>query len=253
MSTVPCHTACGIMRAMNLLLLHPDDQLDDALWQISGRRAEHLRRVRALVPGQRVPAGILNGPIGTAELLSDDGHTQHLRFQGDQVAPPSLPLTLILALPRPKMLKRILIDATSLGIKKIILLNSFKVEKSFWQTPELKQSLLFEKMILGLEQACDTVLPTLALEQRFRPFVEDRLPALSQHSLRLLAHPGEHPSLPAGLAQQVTLAVGPEGGWTPYEVDMLRKAGFACHSFGQRILRVETAVPAIVGRLMKLP
>src|SRR5690554_7099628 len=57
--------------------------------------------------------------------------------------------TLILALPRPKMLKRILIDATSLGVKRIILLNSWKVEKSYWQTPELHAKLLQEKLLLG--------------------------------------------------------------------------------------------------------
>lgn len=238
---------------MNLLLLHPEDQVDHQHWQISGRRAEHLRRVRGVMPGQQVLAGAVGGQIGTAELLADDGTTQHFHFRGDRPPPAPLPLTLILALPRPKMLKRILIDATSLGIKKIVLLNSFKVEKSFWQTPELKQALLSEKMILGLEQACDTVLPSLTLERRFRPFVEDRLPALSRHSLRLLAHPGDYPALPsAGLTQQVTLAIGPEGGWTDFEVELLREAGFECHSFGQRILRVETAVPAIIGRLMAL-
>src|SRR5690606_4406762 len=114
---------------MNLLLLHPEDRLDDARWQVAGRRAEHLRRVRGLLPGEQVPAGECGGLLGQATLLDDDGESMRFHFRGTLPAPAPLPLTLLLALPRPKMLKRILIDATSLGIKRIVLLNSFKVEK----------------------------------------------------------------------------------------------------------------------------
>src|SRR5690606_9205681 len=238
---------------MNLLLLHPEDRLDDTRWQISGRRAEHLRRVRALLPGEQVPAGECGGLLGPATLLEDDGDSMQFDFRGTHPAPAPLPLTLVLALPRPKMLKRILIDATSLGIKRIVLLNSHKVEKSFWKTPELKQSLLHEKMLLGLEQAGDTLMPELLLRQRFRPVVEDELRALSEQSQRLLAHPGDYSPLPSGLSVPVTLAVGPEGGWTGYEVAMLQQCGFTCHSLGQRILRVETAVPALTAHIMQLP
>jgi RsmE family RNA methyltransferase len=151
------------------------------------------------------------------------------------------------------MLKRVLIDATSLGVKRIILLNSWKVEKSYWQTPELHAGLLQEKLLLGLEQAGDTLLPALELKPRFKPFVEDELPAVVGDSLALLAHPGDYPDMPVALSEPVTLAIGPEGGWTEYESDQLRDKGFACHRFGQRILRVETALPALIGRLMQLP
>lgn len=238
---------------MNLLLLHPEDRLDDAHWRVAGRRAEHLRRVRGLLPGEQVPAGECGGLLGQATLLEDDGDSMRFHFCGAVPPPAALPLTLILGLPRPKMLKRILIDATSLGIKRIVLLNSYKVEKSFWNTPELKQTLLREKMLLGLEQAGDTQMPELLLRQRFRPFVEDELPTLSDQTQRLLAHPGDYPPLPSGLNTPVTLAIGPEGGWTEYEIAMLKQAGFSCHSLGQRILRVETAVPALTARVMKLP
>lgn len=238
---------------MNLLLLHPDDQLDSDLWHISGRRALHVRKILGLTSGSTLRAGLLNGPLGDARLLDDDGTTITLSFSAGRQPPSALPLTLILALPRPKMLKRILIDATSLGIKRIILLNSWKVEKSYWQTPELHADLLREKLLLGLEQAGDTVLPSLELKPRFKPFVEDELADVLAGSLALLAHPGDHPEMPAALDQPVTLAIGPEGGWTEYEAGLLRDKGFQCHQFGQRILRVETAVPALVGRLMQLP
>src|SRR5690606_20738525 len=100
------------------------DRLDATHWQVAGRRAEHLRRVRGLLPGEQVPAGECGGLLGQATLLGDDGHCMRFHFHGTLPPPAPLPLTLILALPRPKMLKRILIDATSLGIKRIVLLNS---------------------------------------------------------------------------------------------------------------------------------
>jgi 16S rRNA (uracil1498-N3)-methyltransferase len=243
----------GIIGAMNLLLLHPEDRTDQGLWHLDDRRARHIRTVLGLTPGATLRAGIANGPLGTATLMEDSGTGMTLSFIATGEAPPPLPLTLILALPRPKMLKRILIDAASLGIKRIVLLNSWKVEKSYWQTPELHADLLREKLLLGLEQAGDTRLPALLLRPRFKPFVEDELPALSAGSRALLAHPGDHPDMPLAVSEPCTLAIGPEGGWTDYETTMLIRSGFQCHRFGQRILRVETALPALIGRLMSLP
>ena len=104
-------------------------------------------------------------------------------------------------------------------------------------------------MLLGLEQARDTVLPEVMIEKRFKPFVEDRLPALAQGSRGLIGHPGDYPPCPRDLAEQVTLAIGPEGGWIPYEIELLRKAGLQPVQLGERILRVENAVPALLARL----
>ena len=136
-----------------------------------------------------------------------------------------------------------------MGVARLVLVNSFRVEKSFWQTPWLEPANIREQLLLGLEQACDTVLPEVILEKRFKPFVEDRLPGLSADSLKLVAHPGGFPECPRALSEPTTLAIGPEGGWIPYEVEMLRTAGFQPVQLGPRILRVETAVPALIARL----
>lgn len=238
---------------MNLLLLHPDQHRCHDRWLLTERQANHLASVLKLQAGDTVRAGLLQGSLGMARVEAIKNNKVEVSFKANSAPPPALPLSLLLALPRPKMLKRLLLDATSLGIKRIVLLNSWKVDKSYWQTPHLKRALLEEKMHLGLEQAGDTVMPELVLEPRFKPFVEDRLDQWAGTGRRLLAHPGDHPALPQDLNEPVTLAVGPEGGWTDYEVAMLGEQGFACHRFGQRILRVETAVPALVGRLVRLP
>lgn len=71
---------------------------------------------------------------------------------------------------------------------KVILLNSYRVE-SFWQTPFLEPEAIREQLILGLEQARDSVLPEVIIEKRFKPFVEDRLPHMAAGTLGLVGHP----------------------------------------------------------------
>jgi len=147
------------------------------------------------------------------------------------------------------MLKRVLQTVSAMGVARLVLLNSYRVEKSFWQTPFLEPAAIREQLILGLEQARDTVLPDVTLEKRFKPFVEDRLPSLADGTLGLTGHPGEYPACPRAVDGPVTLAIGPEGGWIPYEVELLRLAGLQPVQLGERILRVETAVPALLARL----
>jgi RsmE family RNA methyltransferase len=167
----------------------------------------------------------------------------------DQPPPPKLPLTLLVALPRPKVLNRVIASATSLGAARIVLLNAWKVEKSYWMSPRMAAENLLHQRLLGLEQAVDTVLPDLHLARLFRPFVEDELPALAAGSRRLFAHPGAALECPRDLAGPVTLALGPEGGWVDAEVESFRRAGFEAVSLGPRILRTETAVAALIGRI----
>ena len=158
-------------------------------------------------------------------------------------------VALILALPRPKMLRRVFQTVATMGVPRVILVNSYRVENSFWQTPFLEPAAIHEQLILGLEQARDSVLPEIVIEKRFKPFVEDRLPAVVEGTLGLVGHPGDFPACPRAVEQPVTLAIGPEGGWIPYEVDLLQASGLNPVQLGARILRVETAVTALLARL----
>lgn len=234
---------------MNLILLHPEDFGDDGLVSLSGRRLRHVREVHKAEPGRQLRVGVLNGRMGMAELLASDPDRLLLRVTLDETPPPRLPLTLLLALPRPKMLKRILQTAATLGVQRLVLMNSYRVEKSFWDSPFLQPEAIREELELGLEQGRDTVPPEVMLEKRFKPFVEDRLPAMAADSLRLVAHPVTQQACPVAVNAPVTLAIGPEGGFIPYEVALLQAQGFAPVHLGPRILRVETAVTALASRL----
>lgn len=234
---------------MNLLLLEDGDFIAADRVLLQGRRLKHLQEVHRAEVGDTLRVGRIDGLMGQGQLLRLDAEAAELQISLEQTAPAKLPLTLLLALPRPKMLKRVLQTVASMGVPKLILLNSYRVEKSFWQTPFLQPEAIREQLILGLEQARDTVLPEVLIEKRFKPFVEDQLSELAHGSLGLVGHPGDYPACPRALSQQVTLAIGPEGGWIPYEVEKLQAAGLQPVQLGPRILRVETAVTALLARL----
>lgn len=234
---------------MNLLLFE-DQELDaQGRLRVTGARLQHLREVHGKEAGQRVRVGLVNGAIGEADILAIDAGQALLLPALTSAPPPKLPLILVLALPRPKMLRRILRTVAEMGVPELHLLHSYRVEKSYWQTPALAAAAVRGYLLEGLGQARDTVLPQVHLQRRFKPFVEDQLPALADGRRALLAHPGPHPPCPRGADGPVLAVIGPEGGFIPYEVEKLAGAGCATVSLGPRILRVETAVTALLGRL----
>nr|WP_301300041.1 16S rRNA (uracil(1498)-N(3))-methyltransferase [Pseudomonas chlororaphis] len=232
-----------------MLLLEEADFIAADRVILRDRRLTHMQEVHRAAVGDSLRVGCIGGLMGSAELLRLEPGEAELRVSLDQPPPTKLPLTLVLALPRPKMLRRVLQTVAAMGVPRLVLVNSYRVEKSFWQTPFLEPEAIREQLILGLEQARDSVLPEVVIEKRFKPFVEDRLPALVEGTLGLVGHPGQYPACPRGLDEPVTLAIGPEGGWIPYEIDLLGKSGLQPVQLGERILRVETAVTALLARL----
>ena len=256
---------------MNLIILFQNDFIQKNYARINDRRSDHILNIHRANIGDQLSVGILNGMIGTAILRKINGAEIELELElglgleletdvdvtskvnttspYTKQSPAPLPLTLIIALPRPKMIKRILQTCATMGVKDIIFLNSYRVEKSYWQTPLLQEDKIQEQLLLGLEQGKDTLLPKVTLEKRFKPFVEDRLPALCKTSIGLIAHPHSKLPCPTHVTQHTTLVIGPEGGFIPYEVDKIQAAGCQGITLGQRILRVETAIPVLLGKL----
>ena len=224
---------------MNLILLFEEDFVAPGVVRLTGRRREHMLAVHRAQVGDELVVGLAGGRVGRGVVLSD---AIEMRVTLIEDPPPPLDVTLVVALPRPKVLHRLIASATSMGVKRIYLINAWRVEKSYWKSPRL--ATLREPAILGLEQARDTVLPVIEQRRLFRPFVEDELPEIAKGTTKLVAHPG---GAPAALATPLTLAIGPEGGWIGKEIESLQAIGFETFSMGPRILRVETAVAAILG------
>ncbi len=234
---------------MNLLLFAEQDRVASDRICIRDHRLEHLHTVLNAQEGDSLRVGELNGLIGHGRLLSLSASEALLEVSLTEPPPAKLPLILVLALPRPKMLRRIVRTIAELGVAELHLINSYRVEKSYWQTPALASEVVTDYFVEGLAQARDTVLPTLHVHRRFKPFVEDTLPGLLENRRGLIAHPGDHPSCPRGLSSATTLVIGPEGGFIPYEVEKAQGAGCESVSLGPRILRVENAVSALIARL----
>ncbi len=238
---------------MNILLFDQSELQDNQLI-LNDRRAEHIRKILRAGCGDQLKAGQINGPIGRATIQEIDKKRIILQVELNGPLRPRPVTSLILALPRPIMLKRILSQATTLGVSNIYLINSRRVEKSFFHASLLEENNMLPHLLHGLEQAGDTWLPEVSIHQRFKPFIEDLLPEISENSpARLVAHPEATSFLPElikiPLQQKVLLAIGPEGGWIDYEIDKFKEQGFQPFTLGPRILRVDTAVISLLAQL----
>ena len=233
---------------MNIVLLDPR-QTDSEIWTISAKRQlEHLKLHINVQVGDTLKVGIREGQRYLTEVVEVTEQVVKLKPIQIEPVPAKLPVTLIMAMPRPKVLRRLIMDSVTLGVEKIILLHSYRVDKSYWQTPFLQQ--LDQYVTLGLEQAGDTIAPKIEIYKRFKPFVEDVLPSLiTMNCPAYVAHPYADLKMPFAIDHPCTIVIGPEGGFIPYEVDLLIKNGCQAVSLGNRIIRTETVIPYVLGRL----
>lgn len=237
------------------LLLFAEKELDDTVLRLTDFRAEHIRTVLRLQPGHSLRLGMINGRLGQGTILSLDSIAVRISVQLDREPPPPPKIELILALPRPIMIQRILKQAATIGVARICLIRSAKVEKSFFHSPVLHPEKITERLLEGLAQAAaDTRLPQVSIHPQFKAFVQDIVPQFE--GCGLLAHPGVSASLPKVFPEQpdqrILLAVGPEGGWNDFELGCFLEQGFVAFSLGSRILHVDTAVAVLLGQVQLL-
>lgn len=237
---------------MNIIILLEDDFIDSNRVRLRDRRLDHINSVHKAGVGDNLKVGILNGKMGSGRVISIDRRSVELEVILDKDPPKPLDINIVMAMPRPKVFRRLLQDMTTMGIKNINIIKTWKVEKSFWNSPVLDENKMKDTMILGLEQGKDTVLPSVHIYKRFKPFVEDRLTDIIEDTDCLIGHPDSNGNCLRGYERGVTLAIGPEGGFTPYEVDMFKSKGFKTFTLGDRILRVETVIPYVIGKLSNI-
>jgi len=228
----------------------------------------HIKEILKSKVGDSLTIGEIGGYIGKATIAEINNNEVQLRdVILDKQPPAKLDLTVILALPRPKVLRRLIMDMTSLGVNKLIIVNSYRSQKSYWQSPLLNR--IDEFVFEGLQQAIDTVPMVVELQKRFKPFVEDDFPALlldkkgdGEQGNAVIAHPYASQSWKNYLdvakcktndtaTMPKVLCIGAEGGWIDYEVDLLCHHGCTAVSLGERILRTETVVNVLLGHWLE--
>ena len=237
---------------MNLLLVDPAELAADATCTVRDRRAVHLRTVLGAGVGAHVRAGVIGGGVGRAEVLADDGVAITLGLAITEPVPAPLPIELVLAIPRPKVLTRVIEAAAAFGVLRIELTNAWRVDKSYLHSPRLAPDALALAARLGAEQGATTHLPPITIHRRLMELCDARWPG--PPAVKLIAHPGAPPieAAVAGRPAPLVLAIGPEGGWIEREVETFVARGFQPVSLGTPILRVETAVAAALGQLLVL-
>lgn len=220
------------------------------------RRGAHIRKVLHSKPGDSLRVGIIDGQIGNATIVSIDDDKIILTADFNQEAPEPW-LDILLAMPRPKVLHRLWAELAAIGFGRIILVNAAKVEKFYFDNHWLNEGAWRPLLVEGLEQSGTTKLPEVLVRRAFKPFIQDEIPVLYPDSLKLVAHPrlengGEYITItqsPASVKTRPVIAIGPEGGWTDFELNLLFEAGFKPLSLGDRALRTDTACIAIAGAL----
>jgi RsmE family RNA methyltransferase len=238
---------------MNLILLEPDEIQADGTVTLLGIRARHVREVLKAQSGEEIRVGVVDGPLGKATVI-EAGKEIRLRCAFSNEIPPRPRVDLLLAMPRPKVMNRLWPVLAALGVGRILISNAWKTERNYFDTHVLEPEHIRACLLEGLQQARDTRLPQVSVHRQFKKLIEDELDGFGPYAARFVAHPGEGSSLFAKLAEmpssgRVMLAVGPEGGWTPFELDRMAARGFSPVSWGPRTLRTDTACIALLGAL----
>ena len=219
----------------------------------SDPRAAHVLDVLRRQEGDTFDAGLVDGPRGKATVVTIGAEALTLSFAWGALPPPLDPITLIVGLPRPQTARKILQEATALGVAAMHFVATEKSEASYahstlWSSGEWRRHL-----IAGAEQAFDTRLPHVTWSRSLPEVVA----ALSPTATRLALDHYEATSplsechliddtrtavMPAG----AVLAFGPERGWSARDRALLRANGFPLVHLGPRVLRTATAVVAAV-------
>ncbi len=236
---------------MNLLLLTPEDHLEGHRYVVRDFRAQHMKDILHVEVGSKLRAGVLNGATGTAHVDSISGEQIEVTITLDSVLPVRPNIDLLLALPRPRSLKKLLPQVTAMGVGNIILTETQRVEKSFFGATFLKPEAHRDMLYEGLMQSKLTFLPTVTVERKLWKVLE-QVPERFENHIKLVGHPDASTALakltlPA--KQPVLLAIGPEGGFLDREVDRLVQAGFQSVTMGDKTLRVETACVALLAQV----
>ncbi len=242
---------------MNLIILTKADLSGKDTYGLEDDRAEHIRAVLRSQPGDIVEVGLLNGPQGTAIVEKVTDREVVLRCEKLTQAPaPSPTVDLICALPRPQTLKKVLLTSATMAVRRIYLIRANRVEKSYFHSPLLQPENYTPFLIEGLSQGKHTRLPEVIIFDRFKPFVLNTVPEIlrEKEACLCLADPDATTTLADILGGEVNrlslcVALGPEGGWVPFEIELMESLGFKRFTLGRWVLRVETAVAGVLSQL----
>lgn len=243
---------------MNVLVLLPDEITTPSQAVVANERLQWVHESYSLTEGLRIPAVVYGGMTGTATVVHVLPDRVEFEIAMHSPPPKRLPLELVVAVPRPQTVKKVLHAATVFGVQRIHFIRTALVVKSYLDSRALSAECIFTETVAALAQCGDSVAPAVEVHRLFAPFIQDYLPALMQDGesaggMGIFADTGlaEHRASVDVLKgkRRIVLAVGPEKGWTDHERMQFRELGFIPWSLGERVVRVDTAVVAFLGQM----
>lgn len=233
---------------MNLLLLHPDEALDEHRFRLEGPRATRLRGAQV---GQAIHVGVMDGPLGRAVVTALQ---PALELEVElEPAPPARPRTrVLLAVHRPKSLRRLVPQLAAMGLDELVLFRSWRVDRAYLESERITPEALEPLCLEGMEQGGLTHRPRIRRHDRFMDLVEAEGAGSREGEFRMVAHPRAPGLEPTGAWSGAAVVIGPEGGLLDEEVEALGGVGFVPRSMAFGMVRVETAVVAALAQLRLL-
>jgi RsmE family RNA methyltransferase len=168
-----------------------------------------------------------------------------------------VPVDLIVGVPRPQTVKKVIQAAVMLGVRSLHFVRSELGERSYLQSRSLSEEGILEESAKALEQIWDSGLPNIEVHRAFSYFMKNKLPLLTKEggAACLLADPSGRELTVSDKPRTCTgqiVAIGPERGWSKGEVELFKDSGFGVVGLGQRVVRVEVAVVFLLGQLQLL-
>jgi len=271
---VTCHES-RVTLLMHRFYLTPGSTRGDSL-RLDGREAHHALRVLRLKRGELITVldGVGNEFLSAVEDSSRDAVTLSVSLK-HFTPPPPCSITLLQAVPKGKIIESIIQKAVELGARRIVpLLTEHVVTRlddrdaadkhTKWRQvaieaikqcgaawlPEIEAPMTIDKFLaphrsggrqtagfVGQNEKCGS-LPKAAAPTHFELALVGSLQKDRRHPRECLGKfQAQHKRLP----QSVGVWIGPEGDFTPEELDAIRASGALPISLGRLVLRVETA------------
>ena len=234
-----------------------------ALVEVTGDEARHAVRVSRLRVGEHTLIGNGAGSIGAGEVTHVTRDAFTVRIDDARMSPrPTTQTVLVQALAKGDRDERAIEQATEFGVDVVV---PFEASRSVSRWGEQKAERGVQKWSRIVREAAKQSLrpwvpdvkrpvDTAGLTQRakFGPLIvlhpgADRSLSnwVNEHLLR--TEPDSHSSRQS--ASELTVVVGPEGGFTSAELEELATAGAHLLSLGDTVLRTSSAGPAALAVL----
>lgn len=251
---------------MNLILVTSKciyQEGDKFYFQTTARQTDHLRTILKVRINQKVKVGVINKGKGEGIIVKEENSHYviqlvepiHLEDSKSQF----LPIDVVLCVPRPKILDKLLQQLSCVGVKRIIIVFSEYANKCYESSRVLKNEEIKQSLQLGLEQAMCTGFPEVYIHYSFNSFFMNFEKYADSETIKLCAHTDSMTAsslTPSSILNKnegkVLFMIGCERGFSDFEIYLLKKLQFHFFHISSRILKCETALLVIIGQLLLL-